>query len=89
MKCKLEPDLKCGGGWRNSIFKVTPYIPQDKKAAQAKELNASIKSIIADIDDARKDAQKAYQLSKNIAWITGADMRRLQSKKEVGLKSGN
>lgn len=63
MKCHLEPDLKCGGGWRNSVFKVTEFIPQADKVRQAKELNDSVMSIVKDIDIARKDQTEAYILA--------------------------
>jgi hypothetical protein len=55
MNCKLEQELKCGAGWRNSVFSVTPFTPEDQKVKDAKEINESIKSIIKDIDDARQD----------------------------------
>lgn len=89
MKCKLETDLICGGGWRNSIFELVPFTPQKRNEKEAKELNDSIKSIIKDIDDARKDQQEAYRLARKISWITGSDMRRAAARKSVDAASAS
>merc|ERR1711934_430662 len=41
MDCKLEPDMrpKCGGGWRNSVFSIEQFTPEEKKINEAKEIN--------------------------------------------------
>lgn len=85
MDCKLEPDMrpKCGGGWRNSVFSIEQFTPEEKKINEAKEINDSFKSIIADIDQAREDAKEAYRLAKKISWITGRDMRLVEAKKQT------
>jgi len=89
MKCNLENDLICGGSWRNSIFELVPFTPQERNEKEAKELNDSIKSIIKDIDDARKDQREAYRLARKISWITGADMRRAAARKSVDAASAS
>ena len=53
MNCNLEPELKCGGGWRNSVYSVKEFNPEEKRVTQAKQINDSFKSIIKDIDNAR------------------------------------
>ena len=60
MACRLEDDLICGGGWRNSIWAVTEFNPEEKRIADAKEVNDSVKGIIADIDEARINVMVAH-----------------------------
>lgn len=31
MACKLETNLTCGGGWRNSVWSVTEFNPEERR----------------------------------------------------------
>jgi len=53
MSCKLETDLTCGGSWRNSIWSVVEFNPEERRISDAKDVNESVLGIIADIDEAR------------------------------------
>jgi len=86
MKCALEPNLICGGGWRNSVWSVEQYDPQEARIKEAKEVNEGVKGIIKDINEARKHTMTAHRLAKQLAWITGGDLRYLQHAKNLGLK---
>lgn len=46
MKCALEKDLICGGGWRNSVWSVEAFDPLEARIKEAKEVNESVKGII-------------------------------------------
>jgi len=85
MPCKLETDLTCGGGWRNSVWSVTEYNPEERRITQAKEVNDSVKGIIADIDEARQNVMVAHKLAKQLAWISGGDLRFLKHAENLGL----
>lgn len=85
MACKLEADLTCGGSWRNSIWSLTPFNPEERRIEQAKEVNDSVKGIIADIDEARKNVMVAHRLAKKLAWITGGDLRYLEHARNLDL----
>jgi hypothetical protein len=85
MKCRLESDLICGGGWRNSVWTIKQYNPEEKRITEAKEVNESVKGIIGDINKARYNAMHAYRLAKQLSWITGGDLRYLTHAKRLGL----
>lgn len=85
MNCKLETNIKCGGGWRNSVWSVTEYNPEERRIKEAKEVNDSVKGIIADIDEARQNVMVAHKLAKQLAWISGADLRFLKHAENLGL----
>jgi len=86
MACKLEKTLTCGGGWRNSVWSVTEYNPEQRRIKEAKEVNDSDNGIIKDINLARKNTMDAHRLAKQLAWITGGDLKYLEHAKRLGLK---
>jgi chemotaxis protein histidine kinase CheA len=77
MKCRLENNLICGGGWRNSVWSVKQYIPEERRITEIKEVNESVKGIIGDINKARNNVMHAHRLAKQLSWITGGDLRYL------------
>jgi len=85
MPCALEKDLICGGGWRNSVWSVTAFDPMEARIKEAKEVNESVKGIIQDINKARGHTMVAHRLAKQLAWITGGDLKYLQHAKNLGL----
>lgn len=85
MKCALEKDLTCGGGWRNSVWSVEAFDPLEARIKEAKEVNESVKGIIQDINKARGHVMVAHRLAKQLAWITGGDLKFLQHAKNLGL----
>lgn len=86
MKCAREQNLICGGGWRNSVWSVEQYDPQEARVKEAKEVAEGVKGIIKDINDARRHTMTAHRLAKQLAWITGGDLKYLQHAKNLGLK---
>jgi len=88
MACKREPNLTCGGGWRNSVWSVVEFNPEEQRIKDAKEVNDSVKGIIADIDEARGNVMVAHRLAKQLAWITGGDLRYLKHAENLGVAGG-